>query len=164
MAIKKPFVGIFLFLTLFALLSSVYGRTGYLVNRSLEDRLAALERLEEEKRLEVDALRSRIMLLDEGAALDDLALSLGYNRSGDVVYYFQEADVPEPSRTESDDAVVLEEPYAGVDGWILALISLAVSLAVILIWTVACGLSSGRHVKSREDRRGTGRDYGDFDW
>ena len=104
------------------------------------------------------------MLLDEGAALDDLALSLGYNRSGDVVYYFQEADVPEPSGTESDDAVVLEEPYAGVDGWILALISLAVSLAVILIWTAVCGLSSGRHVKGREDRRGTGRDYGDFDW
>lgn len=164
MAIKKPFVGIFLFLTLFTLLSSVFGRTGYLVNRSLEERLAALERLEEEKRLEVDSLRSRIMLLDEGAALDDLALSLGYNRSGDVVYYFQEADVPEPSGTESDDAVVLEEPYAGVDGWILALISLAVSLAVILIWTAVCGLSSGRQVKDREDRRGTGRDYGDFDW
>ncbi len=164
MAIKKPFVGIFLFLTLFILLSSVFGRTGYLVNRSLEDRLAALERLEEEKRLEVDALRSRIMLLDEGAALDDLALSLGYNRSGDVVYYFQEADVPEPAGTEPDDAVVLEEPYAGVDGWVLALISLAVSLAVILLWTVVCGLSSRRHVKSREDRRGTGSDYGDFDW
>ena len=45
MAIKKPFVGIFLFLTLFTLLSSVFGRTGYLVNRSLEERLAALERL-----------------------------------------------------------------------------------------------------------------------
>lgn len=164
MAIKKPFVGIFLFLTLFTLLSSVYGRTGYLVNRSLEDRLAALERLEEEKRLEVDALRSRIMLLDEGAALDDLALSLGYNRSGDVVYYFQEPDTVVPAEPGTADSVVLEDPYEGVDGWILALVSLGVSLAVILIWAAVSGLSSGRSGKTGAERQNTGRNYGDFDW
>lgn len=131
MAIKKLLVPLFMFFVLFSLLLSIFGHSGMLVNMSLERRLEELERAEEEKRMEVEALEDRINELSTVQSLDDLALSLGYNRDGDVVYRFQEEDSLDeivPSSASGDESEVFE----GVDSWILALASLG-CVAIILV-------------------------------
>ncbi len=140
MAIKKLFLFLIVFLVVFTVLFSVFGRSGWLVNRSLEASLEILVRQEEEKRLEVEALRQRRQALESQSYADDVALSLGYNRQGDVVYYFQEPDVIEvtPSAEKEERQITV---YEGTDTWILVLSALGAALVVSLLVTIVSNRS-----------------------
>ena len=110
MTTKKLFLSILMFLVLFSLLFSIFGKSGYLVNRSLENYLESLLREEEERKLRLEALEERRASLSSPEALNDIALSLGYNNDGDVVYYFETPDVIEevPSQAGEEEDLLFE--------------------------------------------------------
>ena len=160
MTTKKLFLSILMFLVLFCLLFSIFGKSGYLVNRSLENYLESLLREEEERKLRLEALEERMSSLSSPEALNDIALSLGYNNDGDVVYYFETPDVIEevPSQADEEEDLLFE----GLDTWVIALISLA---SAFVISVIAALIQHGRHdrdnnaVAGKKDSR-----YSDFDW
>lgn len=161
MKVLKVLIPIAVFLISFSLLYAVFGGSGYLVNRSLGRALEALEREEEERRLEIEALERRMAQARSEAAYNDIALSLGYNQEGDVVYYFSDEDVLEPAWDEVDpgeDVVVWE----GVPTWILALTALALTVAL----SALCVFLLRRYGRARDDawQRDAIRRGDDFDW
>ena len=89
MTIKKPLLICICFLVSFVLLTTIFSDNGYLVNRSLVKRYEALKQKEELLEVQVASLSKQYESLDENSAMDDLALSLGYNREGEKVFYFQ---------------------------------------------------------------------------
>lgn len=162
MATKKPLVAVFLFLTSFSLLFAIFSDSGILANSSLEKVLASLEREEEEKLLAIDSLQERRAAMSSRESLDDLALSLGYNREGDVVYYFQEPDVVEPATVPVKDEV--PELYEGVATWILLVASLAITCLVMLLWTLLSMRLAGPEERQRKAKEKARRDYERYDW
>ena len=150
MATKKLFILFFVFVFIFIVLFTLFGHSGLLVNRSLQ------------QRLEVQALEQQRMQVQEEDYFDDVALSLGYNRYGDVVYYFQEPDViesPAPSAARTEQPV---EIYEGADAWLLALISLALTaFSAFLVFLI-------RHFAGRRTEHahkdGPVSRYENFDW
>ena len=160
MTTKKLFLFILMFLVLFSLLFSIFGKSGYLVNRSLENYLESLLREEEERKLRLEALEERRASLSSPEALNDIALSLGYNNDGDVVYYFETPDVIEevPSQAGEEEELLFE----GLDTWIIALISLAAAFVIsVLIALIHHGRGSrdSESGPAVQDSR-----YNDFDW
>ena len=95
-------------------------------------------------------------------SLDDLALSLGYNREGDVVYYFQEPDVVETATVPVQDEV--PELYEGVATWILLVASLAITCLVMLLWTLLSMRLAGPEERQRKAKEKARRDYERYDW
>ena len=162
MATKKPVVAVFLFLASFSLLFAIFSDSGILANSSLEKVLASLEREEEEKLLAIDSLQERRAAMSSRESLDDLALSLGYNREGDVVYYFQEPDVVETSTVPVKDEV--PELYEGVATWILLVASLAITCLVMLLWTLLSMRLAGPEERQRKAKEKARRDYERYDW
>lgn len=159
MTTKKLLLPILIFLVLFCLLFSFFGRSGYLVNRSLENYLDGLLQEEEEKKLSLASLEERKNSLSSLSALNDIALSLGYNNDGDVVYYFETPDEIERNSSvpEEDEDVLFE----GLETWILALISLAATSLIMLC------LAFARRRGGSDDAEKTGKyggHYDEFDW
>ena len=163
MATKKLFVAIFLFLMVFCLLSAIFSDSGLLANRSLERLLSQLDREREEKLLALEALEERRSQMSSQASLDDLALSLGYNREGDVVYYFQEEDEIPSAMTSADNEEAVEL-YEGVPSWALALVSLGVTATVMLAWTLVNRHMMGPEGHERRERDKARREYEGYDW
>lgn len=162
MATKKPLVAVFLFLASFSLLFAIFSDSGILANSSLEKVLASLEREEEEKLLAIGSLQERRAAMSSRESLDDLALSLGYNREGDVVYYFQEPDVVETSTVPVKDEV--PELYEGVATWILLVASLVLTGLVMLLWTLLSMRLAGPEERQRKAKEKARRDYERYDW
>lgn len=162
MATKKPLVAVFLFLASFSLLFAIFSDSGILANSSLEKVLASLEREEEEKLLAIDSLQERRAAMSSRESLDDLALSLGYNREGDVVYYFQEPDVVETATVPVKDEI--PELYEGVATWILLVASLAITCLVMLLWTLLSMRLAGPEERQRKAKEKARRDYERYDW
>ena len=103
MTIKKLLLMLLCFLIPCVFLITIFGENGYLVNRSLEKRYEALKQKEELYLVKVASLTQQYEQLDENSAMDDLALSLGYNREGEKVFYFQEPDVEYSENTVYKD-------------------------------------------------------------
>lgn len=146
------------FRTLFLLLSYlialllllfILGEDGLLVTNSLKQRYLQLERAEEEYEMRLSALEKRLSASYDISAFDDMALSLGYNRDGERVYYFDEPDVFTES-VQSPVSLSPAEIYKGVDTAVLALIALCVPavLLVILLFAELKGRGSeGTHAR-----------------
>ena len=124
MTIKKLLLMLLCFLIPCVFLITIFGENGYLVNRSLEKRYEALKQKEELYLVKVASLTQQYEQLDENSAMDDLALSLGYNREGEKVFYFQEPDVEYSENTVYKDD--LPQIYHGMSLSLIFLISLAI--------------------------------------
>lgn len=124
MTIKKLLLMLLCFLIPCVFLITIFGENGYLVNRSLEKRFEALKQKEELYLVKVASLTQQYEQLDENSAMDDLALSLGYNREGEKVFYFQEPDVEYSENTVYKDD--LPQIYHGMSLSLIFLISLAI--------------------------------------
>ena len=124
MTIKKLLLMLLCFLIPCVFLITIFGENGYLVNRSLEKRYEALKQKEELYLVKVASLTQQYEQLDENSAMDDLALSLGYNREGEKVFYFQEHDVEYSENTVYKDD--LPQIYHGMSLSLIFLISLAI--------------------------------------
>lgn len=131
MTIKKLLFICLTFLVFSVVLTAVFSGNGYLVNRSLRARYDALKQREELYEVRLIALEKQRESLDETAALDDLALRLGYNREGEKVFYFDSPDDIEDSPVRPDDP--LPEVYQGVNTYRLLLISAGLTLPVALL-------------------------------
>lgn len=124
MTIKKLLLISLCFLMPFVILITIFGENGYLVNKSLEKRYEVLKQKEELYLVKVASLSKQYELLDENSAMDDLALSLGYNREGEKVFYFQEPDVEYSSKETYVDE--LPPIYHGMSLLIIFIISSAI--------------------------------------
>ena len=124
MTIKKLLLMLLCFLIPCVFLITIFGENGYLVNRSLEKRYESLKQKEELYLVKVASLTQQYEQLDENSAMDDLALSLGYNREGEKVFYFQEPDVEYSENTVYKDD--LPQIYHGMSLSLIFLISLAI--------------------------------------
>ena len=164
MTTRKVLLSAFMSIMLFIILLSVFGQSGILVNRSLSARLDELSRQEEERRLEIEALEERRRQVSSEAYFDDVALSLGYEREGDVVYYFEEPDVLEDADTMSDSAEDEEplEVWKGVETWILASVSAGCGLLLFIVISIVGAHGGGR--RGDADNRDARRRHDEFDW
>lgn len=114
------------------LLLFVFGEDGILVTRSLERRYEELEKIEEEYALRLSSLEKQLSASTAEDAYDDLALSLGYNRSGEKVYYFDEADVVDEG-TWIVPTIPPAEVKEGTSAGTLALYALASPILLLVI-------------------------------
>lgn len=153
---------LFSYFILFSILVSVFGPDGYLRVRSLEKQYAALEKEKELYKVRIASLEERWNSSSNQSAMDDIALSLGYNREGEKVFYFDEPDEVELS----DDIAVSEEYielYEAPDTYILALYALCSPLLVLIVFAVSA-IRKKRRGESYTDRsveRGEGS-YDDY--
>ncbi len=131
MTIKKLLLICICFLVSFVILTTIFSDNGYLVNRSLVKRYEALKQKEELLEVQVASLSKQYESLDENSAMDDLALSLGYNREGEKVFYFQTPDEIEEQNKIVDEK--LPEIYKGISMKIIFLISFGFSFFMALI-------------------------------
>ena len=143
MTIKKLLFICLSFLVFSVVLTAVFSQNGYLVNKSLRARYEALKQREELYEVRLLALERQRESLDETAALDDLALSLGYNRQGEKVFYFDSPDDVQSPSVRPDDP--LPEVYQGIKTYILLLISAGLTVPVALFV-----LFSGRRKKEED--------------
>lgn len=123
------------YLIMLLLLLFIFGEDGLLVTNSLKARYRQLEKTEGEYEMRLSALEKRLSASYDESAYDDMALSLGYNRDGEKVFYFDEPDV----FTEDVSAPVTvpaAEIYNGVETWKLALFSLAAPAAVLIVLVI----------------------------
>ncbi|MGN0906622.1 MAG: septum formation initiator family protein [Bullifex sp.] len=156
MTIKKLLLICLSFLIFSVVLTAVFSQNGYLVNRSLRARYNALKQREELYEVRLRALERQMESLDETGALDDLALSLGYNREGEKVFYFDSPDEETTENRYAEDP--LPEVYGGVKTYVLLLIAagLTVPIAVFL-------LVRGNGGKDEDDTAGR-NDYENYDF
>lgn len=126
MTIKKLLLICICFLVPFVILTTIFSDNGYLVNRSLVKRYEALKQKEELLEVQVASLAKQYESLDENSAMDDLALSLGYNREGEKVFYFQTPDEVEEKNNQVEEK--LPEIYKGLSMKIIFAISFCFSL------------------------------------
>lgn len=132
MTIKKLLLICLCFLIPFVILVTIFGENGYLVNKSLQKRYEALRQKEELYLVKVASLSKQYELLDENSAMDDLALSLGYNREGEKVFYFQEPDVEYSSKEIYVDE--LPALFHGMSFILIFIISISIcTICTILI-------------------------------
>lgn len=131
MTIKKLLLISLCFLIPFVILITIFGENGYLVNQSLEKRYEALRQKEELYSVKVASLSKQYELLDENSAMDDLALSLGYNREGEKVFYFQEPDIEYSSKQTTVDE--LPSIYHGMSFSLVFIISISICFICTLL-------------------------------
>ena len=134
MTIKKLLLICLSFLIFSVVLTAVFSQNGYLVNRSLRARYNALKQREELYEVRLRALELQRDSLDETGALDDLALSLGYNREGEKVFYFDSPDEETVVNGYADEP--LPEVYGGVKTYILLLIAAGLTLPIAIFLLV----------------------------
>ena len=168
MTTRKVLLSAFASFMLFIVLLSVFGHSGVLVNRSLAAKLDELSRQEQERRLEIEALEERRGQVSSEAYFDDVALSLGYEREGDLVFYFEDPDVLEV--TSSVQAPSDEEPvevWEGVDSWILALVAAGFWILLLVVMFLVQTFRHGPHGEGDAGRTETEsgrRGLDEFDW
>lgn len=166
MTTRKVLLSAFASFMLFIVLLSVFGHSGVLVNRSLAAKLDELSRQEQERRLEIEALEERRGQVSSEAYFDDVALSLGYEREGDLVFYFEDPDVLEV--TSSVQAPSDEEPvevWEGVDSWILALVAAGFWILLLGVMFLVQTFRHGPHGEGDAGRTESGRrGLDEFDW
>ena len=131
MTIKKLLLICLCFLLPFVILTTIFSDNGYLVYRSLVKRYDALKQKEELLEVQVASLAKQYESLDDNSAMDDLALSLGYNREGEKVFYFQTPDEIEEQNIFVEEK--LPEVYKGLSMKIIFLISFGFSFFMALI-------------------------------
>lgn len=166
MTIKKvSFQAILILISYFIMLSllmTIFGSDGILVSRSLKQYYTYLEQEEEIYKLRIASLEERRRSAADQSSMDDIALSLGYNRQGEKVYYFDDAD-------EIDDSTVIaytdDRPalYKPVSSSALALWAL-IAPALVLIAMVIRRIISGRSTGYTESRYEGGAGYDDYDF
>lgn len=166
MTTRKVLLSAFASFMLFIVLLSVFGHSGVLVNRSLAAKLDELSRQEQERRLEIEALEERRGQVSSEAYFDDVALSLGYEREGDLVFYFEDPDVLEV--TSSVQAPPDEEPvevWEGVDSWILALVAAGFWILLLVVMFLVQTFRHGPRGEGDAGRTESGRrGLDEFDW
>lgn len=162
MTTKKPLLLSCLFVSLFLVLLSVFGPSGAIVNASVKARLDAVRSREAALEARVEALRATRDEASSRESLDDIAFSLGYNVEGDVVYYFDEPDALDPVTSSHPAAADLPEIKEGEEEWKLALVSLAVTVVVGVVWAVLEG--RGGHDKWKGGDPRTDFRKEDYEW
>lgn len=140
----------------FLILLGIAGRKGYLVNKDLkklsfdnQEKIALLE-------VQEKALKSYEASLKDTAQLDDIALRLGYNKTGEEVYFFSKKDqtsINEDGKVFSEDEK--DVSFQGISAPLLFLISiLLVFLPYLLIILLKFILYRENYVPRREKDRG----------
>ncbi len=162
-AIRKM---VFLFipmLLIFLLLQGIVGEKGYLVNKELEkinaENAELLARLEVKKA----ALEKYEESLSSQEVLDDIALKLGYNKSGEQVYFFTEGE-----ETEMDALSVMIDDkeaqkllsFKGVSTpWILLISIGSVLVPFLIVLLVQFIVRRKRDEYPYDERRSYDNDY-----
>ena len=161
-AIKKTAILIILTSITFFIVLGIFGKHGYMVNKQI-----ALENKELEENisyLEVKktALENYEKSLTSSDALDDIALKLGYNKSGEEVYFFPEkADSTVVKNTDSEIVQKdIKTPFKGLKTYIILLISLAIIfIPYLIIVLIQITVRHGNRVNNLDERKGGYDDY-----
>lgn len=162
-AIRKM---VFLFipmLLIFLLLQGIVGEKGYLVNKELEkineENAEILARLEVKKA----ALEKYEESLSSQEVLDDIALKLGYNKSGELVYFFTEgedAGVEALSVMMENNSALKQLDFKGIKtGWILLISFGTVIVPYLLVVLIQVLVRRKKDDFKFDDRRGDYNDY-----
>ncbi len=146
MTIKKLVVPVLSFFASLLILSIIWGENGYFVTRSLARRYEELKRREELYSVELESLGRQLERSRENDYLDDIALSLGYNREGEKVYYFENEDEINV-QSAPEESIYHYELYRGEPLLKLALISVFISFVTTSVYTALHLLFSARREK-----------------
>lgn len=170
MTIKKLAI-IALYITLsFIFLTLTCGEDGFLVTRGLEKRYEELEKRSELYKVEIETLENQIEN-SKGDGLKDLAHFIGFEKTGEKVFYFDSSD-----EDVKNDEVIVEESehvFTGMPKLLIAFLSLLCGMILFLLQTLLHYLLSMRvgskHFfdnptranRAKKERRGS---YDDIDF
>lgn len=155
---KLAIIGIS-YLSIFCILLGIFGKSGLLVNRSLEKDYQVLLREVEEKKVNLDTLERQSELLSSSEALDDVALRLGYNKNGERVYFFTDDDNVDYLDPSGEEIIEAHDSYKGLATWIIALISLIAPIVLIIVFFIT---SIGKPKQDKREKEDGGDGYGDI--
>jgi len=128
MTIKKLPLLVLSFAFFFFALSLIFSPDGIVSSYTLKKRYEEVRKDEEAFRIRIENLEREKARTGDGDWLDDIALSLGYNREGESVYYFDEPDeIATESHTHSMKLESKTTVYGGMAVWKRALIALALT-------------------------------------
>jgi preprotein translocase subunit SecF len=144
----------------FSLLTAIFGKTGYLVNRELEKQLKINEYRLDRDEVELENLRIQEQELSTEDGVRFAAMNLGYKVEGDDVYQFETEDEVQAVSDSQTSTVGETEETSTFEPWgftKLFLVAFSISLAVtVLIWIL-------RRKKEEENdsQQNEPRDFGD---
>lgn len=131
---KKKYLVLMLlsYVICFSLLISLFGPEGYLALRGLKSEYEAIQRKSEQNEVLIASLEARKADAESESSMNSVAISLGYNREGDKVFYFEEPDILDEKISETETKED-KSSFKGVRTYILALWSLSAPLLVAVI-------------------------------
>ena len=144
----------------FSLLTAVFGKSGYFVNKDLQKQLKINEYQLDRDEVELENLRIQEQELTTEDGVRFAAMNLGYKVEGDDVYQFETEDQVETVSTDATSAVEQTEEASTFKPWgftKIFLIAFSFSFAVtVLLWLV-------RRKKEEEDdsQQNESGDFGD---
>ena len=161
-AIKKTAILIILTSITFLILLGIFGKHGYMVNKQIAIENKELEENISYLEVKKTALENYEKSLTSSDALDDIALKLGYNKSGEEVYFFPEkASSTVIAKTDSELlAKDTNPPFKGLNTHILLLISFAIIfIPYLIIVLIQLTVRHGNRVNNIDERKGGYDDY-----
>ncbi len=144
----------------FSLLSAIFGKSGYLVNKELKKQLKINEYRLDRDEVELENLRIQEQELSTEDGVRFAAMNLGYKVEGDDVYQFETEDEIQPlssteaSNVEDTFATSTFEPWGFMK---LFLVAFSFSLAV----TVLFGILRKKREEENDSQQNEPGDFGD---
>ena len=147
----------------FSLLTFLFSSDGLLVSVSLEKRYKELEKEEEEYKLQIASLEKKIASASDEKSMDDIALSLGYNREGEKVFYFDSED----NLSNDEEKIAVSEKtkiYKGLTTKVIVLYSLIPPVLLLLIGFILSIFKRKSRDESVSVHIDRGGNYDDYDF
>ena len=147
----------------FSLLTFLFSSDGLLVSASLEKRYKELEKEEEEYKLQIASLEKKIASASDEKSMDDIALSLGYNREGEKVFYFDSED----NLSNDEEKIAVSEKtkiYKGLTTKVIVLYSLIPPVLVLVIVFIVSLFKRKSRDKFENVHIDRGGNYDDYDF
>ncbi len=143
----------------FFLLLTVFSADGFLAVASMKRYYQELQKQQELYEIKLEALQMQKERSSDAEALSDVAFSLGYNKEGEKVFYFDEPDVLEEPVIENENSG-MKESFTGIKSAYLALYAL-IAPALVLIYFFVRRAVAGPETR-RENYSSQGGGFDDY--
>ena len=143
----------------FCLLSAVFGKTGYLVNKELEKQLKINEYRLDRDDVELENLRIQEQELTTEDGVRFAAMNLGYKVEGDDVYQFETEDQIQEISSEASKPDTLEE-VSSFQPWGFGRLFL-VAFSFSLVVTLLLGIFRRKRKQEDDSQQDESGDFGD---